>query len=164
MGFKCITIRKERAMAKMKISRYLKREHVVFLKSNNKKLAIRELWDVIGSDRNVRDKNALLCKIWEREKIMSTAIGLGIGVPHVKMPSVIDFLIGIGISRQGIDYGALDRMPVHILVMVVSPGGKHAEYLKLLAGVVTVLKDPKVREAVIRAPDAESVFKIFRKK
>ncbi|MDD5067698.1 MAG: PTS sugar transporter subunit IIA [bacterium] len=151
-------------MPDIRISKYLKKSNIIFLKSNNKKLAIRELWEMISQSKNIRDKDELLCKLWEREKIMSTGIGLGIGVPHVKLASVKDFVIGIGISRRGIEYHAFDKMPVHIMIMVVAPTDKHSEYLKLLASAVKVLKNRRDRDLLVQAEQIEVIYQLFKNK
>ena len=63
----------------------------VLLDAETKEEALRELGAVVASAPEVNDADGLLDAIFEREGIMSTGIGLGIAIPHAKIPSVTDF-------------------------------------------------------------------------
>ena len=56
--------------------------------------------------------------IIEREKVISTGVGIGIALPHVKIPCVKDFIAAVGRSHKGIDFNSLDDHPVNIVVMI----------------------------------------------
>ena len=77
----------------------------------------------------------------DREAVMSTGIGNGIAIPHVRIPEVTAVTLGVGIAPKGIDFGAIDNKPVHILVLFATPKDSDKEYLKLLAQVVLRLRD-----------------------
>jgi len=134
-------------------------ERVVWLSSSTKEEVLRELVDVLSTAPQVRDREALLRAILEREGIMSTGVGLGIAVPHAKIDSVSDFVIAIGISRKGVDFDALDDKPVHIVVMIAGPAGQQDRYIRILAKVVLTLKDPRVREALLNAETPQEVLR-----
>ncbi len=151
-------------MKKEEIINYIKKKNIVFLKSRKKKEALKELWEVISKTPKITDPNKFLKAILKREKIMSTGIGAGIGVPHVKHETVKDFVIGIGISKEGIKYSALDGKPVNILIMIGAPAHKHEEYLKLLARIVLVLKDEKFRNKIINAKTTTEVYRLLLQK
>jgi len=133
-------------------------ERVVWLSSSTKEEVLRELVDVLSTAPQVRAREALLKAILEREGIMSTGVGLGIAVPHAKIDSVFDFVTAIGISRKGVDFDALDDKPVHIVVMIAGPAGQQDRYIRILARVVLTLKDPKVREAILKAQTPQEVI------
>ncbi len=133
-------------------------ERVVWLSSDTKEGVLRELVDVLSTAPQVQDREALLKAILEREGIMSTGVGLGIAVPHAKIDSVSDFVVAIGISRQGVDFDALDDRPVHIVVMIAGPAGQQDRYIRILARVVLTLKDPKVRETILKAQTPQEVI------
>ncbi len=151
-------------MATIKINKYLDKDRIIFLQAETKRQAIKELWQLMTTSSSIRDKEDLLGKLFEREKIMSTGIGLGIGVPHVKLNSVVDFELAIGISKKGIDYNALDKIPVHIIIVVAAPYGKDSEYLKLLASIMKILNDEDIRNKIINADNVDSVYHLFELK
>ncbi len=151
-------------MKRIKISKYIKKEHIKFINSVKKKDALKEMWKIIADKPEIGDPNELYKKFIEREKIMSTGIGAGIAVPHVKLNSVKDFVIAIGISKNGIKFDSLDGKPVHIIIMIAAPAHKHAEYLKLLAQIVLILKNPELRKKIIRSKNEDEIFELLNNK
>lgn len=136
-------------------------DRIVTLKSKTKEEALRELVEVISRSPRVRDKEELLKAILDREKIMSTGIGLGIAVPHAKLDSISDFVIAMGISKEGIEFNALDDKPVYIIVMIAGPN-QQTMYLRTLAKVTLLLKNEKIRRGIINSKSPEEVMDIIR--
>lgn len=134
-------------------------ERIVWLSSDTKEEVLRELVDVISRAPQIGDREELLKAVLEREKIMSTGIGLGIAVPHAKIGSVSDFVMAMGISHKGVEFDSLDNKPVHIFVMIAGPADQQDRYIRILAKVVLTLKDPKVREAVLKAETPQEVLR-----
>ncbi len=94
-----------------------------------------------------------------REALMSTGIGLEIGVPHVRLEGVSCPLLAIGISKKGIgDYVSLDNKPVKIVFMIIVNKGAHKEYIRLLAQIATMLKDEDIRNTLVDGKGIEEVY------
>ena len=133
-------------------------ERVALLEATAKDAALRELAGVVARADEVADSEALLAAIMDRESIMSTGIGLGIAIPHAKIPTVSDFVVGLGKSQKGLEFNSLDGKPVHIVVMIAGPGNQQERYLQLLAKITLKLKDPGVRQRLEHADDAQSIL------
>jgi PTS system nitrogen regulatory IIA component len=133
----------------MRLSDHLAASRVIELEGLGKDEVLRELVDAVAGSPAVRDPALLLRAVVEREGILSTGIGLGIAVPHAKLRSVDDFVIAVGVSREGVDFDALDLKPAHIVVLIAAPEGRQRDYLSLLAQVTVTLKDAEVRERII---------------
>ncbi len=111
-------------------------ERVCFLQTTTKAASLHKLIDVLSTSERVRDRDMLTDAVFKREAIMSTGIGLGLAVPHVRIASVSELVMAIGISHAGItDYAALDDKPVHVVFLIAAPEGQHVEYLKLLSAI-----------------------------
>ncbi len=93
---------------------------------------------------------------------MSTGIGLGIAIPHAKIPSVRDFVVALGKSPNGIEFSSLDGNPVHFVVMIAGPDRQQERYLQLLARITLKLKDAGVRRALGDADSAEEILAALR--
>ena len=89
---------------------------------------------------------------------MSTGIGLGIAIPHAKISSVTEFVVGFGKVTAGLDFNSLDGKPVHFIVMIAGPDNQQERYLQLLARITLKLKDGGVRR---RLTEAESIAEIL---
>ncbi len=150
-------------MSKQVMKKYLGKDKIKFIESKNKTDAIKELWTLIKEEDKIVDSKKLLMDILNREKIMSTGIGVGVAVPHIKSNGVKDFVIVIGISKRGIDYDAIDKKNVHIIVMIAAPAHKHDEYLKLLAKLVLRLKNNELRNKIVHSKTVEDVYTLFTK-
>jgi mannitol/fructose-specific phosphotransferase system IIA component (Ntr-type) len=137
-------------------------EHVVVLEADNKNDALRELARVVATAPEVGDGDALLEALVERERIMSTGIGLGIAIPHAKIPSVKDFVVGFGKARSGLDFNSLDGKPVEFVVLIAGPNNQQERYLQLLARITLKLKDAAVRRDLREAESVEEILGALR--
>ena len=146
----------------MKISDYLTLEHVVILTAATKVDTLNELVSAANDFSESIGAEELSRAIWEREKMMSTGIGQGLGIPHVRIAGLDDAAMAVGVSRNGIaDYESLDNKPVHIIVLIAAPQGKHEIYIRLLAQVANILKQDDVRKAIAEADDPAEVYRIL---
>jgi len=146
----------------MKISDYLLLEHVVILDGTTKVDVLNEIITVANNFSDSIGTEELARAVWEREKMMSTGIGQGLGIPHVRLPGLEDAAMAVGVSRNGIaDYESLDNKPVHIIVLIAAPQGRHEIYIRLLAKVANILKQDNIRKAITEADDAATVHRIL---
>lgn len=80
------------------------------------------------------NKDLIYDLIVSREKLMTTALGDGLAIPHVRIPVVAKIprpVFGVFFLRQPIDMNALDGKPVHTLFVLLSLAPK--QHLELLA-------------------------------
>ncbi len=144
------------------LSRILSPERVVFFDTDGKEVALKTLCAVLGTSPLVHNEAELEQAVFRREELMSTGIGFGVGVPHVRLDSVDDLIMALGIARAPLaDYASLDDDPIQIVCMVAAGGTQHPQYIRALSAISSRLKDGTVRKALIDAKDAASAFRIF---
>ena len=143
------------------LKQYLDPARVVFLKEDDKKDVLNKLIDCLVSSPNILDQDVFRKAIFEREKIISTGIGLGIAIPHVKIKEVKDITICVGVSQKGIDWGALDNQPVHIIFLIAGAADQHELYLRLLSKIILVLKSKSRREKLVESKSVDDVIGLF---
>jgi len=147
----------------MAISDYLDEELILFLQANNQQEILTTLVDSLTEKGKVRDKQAFIHAILQREKIVSTGIGIGVAIPHAKLSGYDDFFIAIGLQKgEGIEWQALDGLPVRIIFMIGGPEDKQTEYLNILSMITTAIKDEKRRKKLLSASNAQEVIAIFK--
>lgn len=134
---------------------------IVDLKATTKEDALRELVDVLATSPDVTDTEELLNAIFERERVISTGVGIEVALPHVKIPSVKNFVIAIGRSHKGIDFESLDDKPVYIVVMIGANDKQAGDFLKVLARLVLKLKSRNFRKQVMFAPHPKRIKDLF---
>jgi PTS system nitrogen regulatory IIA component len=148
----------------MNLSECLAPERVIILESSTKNGALAELVDRIARAGSVPPAAEIEEAIQRRERLMSTGIGLGIAVPHVRLDGVARPIASLGTQPHGVaDYGSLDDAPVTIIVMIVAGTGQHADYIRLLAQVTERLKDKGARRAMLDATSPEEIFRTMVK-
>lgn len=143
------------------VKRIIQEADIIDLDARTKTDAIKELVAVLAKHPQVTDPEDFLRCILDREKVISTGIGIGLAMPHVKIASVTDFVLAIGRSSRGIDFDSLDGHPVHIVAMIGASERQSGEFLKVLAKLVLKLKDKNLRRQVLLTPDPEKAKELL---
>lgn len=109
------------------------------------------------------DKSIDLPKaIRNREKLMSTGIGLGLGIPHVRIDGINRMCMAAAICRNPVtDYESIDNKPVRLLFMIVAAPEQHAEYISTLCVLSSSLKDAALRKRLMDSTDTESAWQLL---
>lgn len=140
----------------------LSADRIVFLESVRKQEALAALADNLGTAAQVKNKNELISEILRREELMSTAIGRGIAIPHVRLSSVTDLVVSVGISRTQIqDFSAFDDEPVQLLFMIAAAYNQHAYYLQTLSYFSAKLKSADLRAGLLSASSAQAAYDLL---
>ncbi len=145
----------------IKIFKYFDPKRVVFLHAATRDDALHEIIDKLALEGKVEDKAAFYDAIMDREKIVSTGIGMGVAIPHAKLSEYDDFFIAIGILRKGVDWHALDNAPVRVIFMIGGPDDKQTEYLQILSSLTMALKDEERRKRMLTMDSPEAVIDLF---
>ncbi|HOZ46981.1 MAG TPA: PTS sugar transporter subunit IIA [Candidatus Hydrogenedentes bacterium] len=129
----------------------------------SKREALDRLIDTVVANNPTADGELFRLAVYQREAIMSTGIGGGVAIPHVRFPGIPKPMLVIGISAEGVDYGSLDNEPVHVMVLFAMPEGSDKQYLDVLARVMMSLKRPGFFEALVACgTPAEAVSVLHR--
>lgn len=133
------------------------------LKGANSFEVIEELVNHLAAIGSIspENKTPIASAIQHRERSMSTGIGFGIGLPHASSPLVEEPIIAFGRSQAGIDFDALDRLPVRLVAMMVVPAIDRERSLKTLAAISRLLHKREIREALESATDAAAMAGIL---
>ncbi len=100
----------------------------------------------------VTDGDELTRAVYRREELMSTGIGLGVAVPHVRLGSVRELAVAAANCPDGVDdYESMDGRPVKLVFMIVARRDAHADYIRVLSHISRRIRDERVRERLIAA-------------
>ena len=146
-----------------KIADYINVETIdLNLKAKNKNAVIKELFENIKKSGQVENEELALEDLYTRESMGSTGIGKNVAVPHAKTEAVRELTVTLGISKNGIEYDAIDNENVNIFVMFLCPKNEAQEYLRVLARISRMIKEDKFRENLIKAKTKEEIIEIIR--
>lgn len=144
------------------ISDYLDEDLVLFMQADNRDDALNRLVDLLEEKKKLQDPKRFYQAILEREKIVPTAIGLGVAVPHAKLHCYKDFFIAIGIQvQQGLEWNALDGMPVQLIFMIGGPDNRQTEYLRILSHLTMAIKNKERRKQLLECHCTKKVIELF---
>lgn len=130
------------------------------LPSRSKKQLFRNLAERVAPLIG-RDAELVVSVLGERERLGSTGFGGGIAIPHGKIAG-LDRVHGFVVRlAEPIDYDAIDRMPVDIVFMLLSPEDAGAEHLKALARVSRALRDRELLDRLRGAGSTDAIFALL---
>ncbi|ATM00644.1 PTS fructose transporter subunit IIA [Aeromonas sp. CA23] len=110
--------------------------------ANDKQGLFVELAARLNACGKIGNQDQFVRDLWARENLDNTGFEQGVALPHAKSEAVLQPAIVIGISRQGIDYGAEDGLPSKLFFMIASPAGGANHHIEVLAELSTKLLEP----------------------
>ncbi|MFL1906597.1 fructose-specific PTS transporter subunit EIIC [Plesiomonas shigelloides] len=131
------------------------------LTAKTKEDVLIELVDLLDAAGKLIDKQQFLNDIWLREEIGNTGFEEGIAIPHAKSCAVAMPAVVIGLSRQGIDYGAEDGKLSHVFFMLASPEGGDHHHIEVLAQISSKLIEEGFVERLKNAQGPEQARDLF---
>ena len=133
------------------------------LEAEDKDELFEELVDVLVRGYGIANRDGVLAAVREREAKMSTGIKTGIALPHGKAEGVPGICGVIGVSRDGIDYEALDGKPVHLVILLVCSPRDTELHLKTLNKIAALLKCAGFYEDMRAADSAEKACAVLKR-
>lgn len=155
-------IKKEESNPEVIVKNILSPDRIVFINHTTKRDALVELANNLSTAPQVKYSDELVTEILKREELMSTAIGRGIAIPHVRLSSVTDLVMSVGICKKDIiDYQSIDEIPVRILIMIAAAYNQHTYYLQTLSFFSSKLKEKALRDKLLDASTPEEVYALL---
>ncbi|OPX22075.1 MAG: hypothetical protein B1H04_05555 [Planctomycetales bacterium 4484_123] len=122
------------------------------LRPGPKPVILRQLVAPLVEAGFARYPSRLLAGLMEREEMMTTGIGNGVAVPHLRRPVPGMFstpAVAVGTCPQGTDFAAIDGQPVHTFFLICAT--REDIHLELMArvswlsrqGIAEELKDAR---------------------
>jgi mannitol/fructose-specific phosphotransferase system IIA component (Ntr-type) len=149
----------------MDLGDILSKEQIITdLRAANRWEAIDELVNNLVATGKIKPEHhdAIVAVVKKRESSMSTGIGFGIGIPHASTDLISEVVGALGRSKQGVNFDALDNLPVNLVVLFLVPQGQFQKHLHTLANIAKLLHKADFRQALEHAPDAETMLQIIR--
>ena len=126
----------------------------------NKRALLQQLANLAGQRLGL-DPAAILSSLAERERLGSTGFGQGVAIPHGKidgLPQIYGLFVRLG---EPVDYKALDRVPVDLVFLLLSPPEAGAEHLKALAAISRVTRHAPTLEKMRGARSRDALAAVL---
>lgn len=146
----------------IKLTDFFQENLIAILNVDIRDDALNALIDLLERAHKLENKEIFSRAIFEREKIVSTGIGMGVAIPHAKLPGYDHFFIAMGILQKGVEWDALDGALVRLIFMIGGPDDKQTEYLRILSKLTYTLKDEELRKKILTLNSPEAIMDLLR--
>jgi len=134
---------------------------IISLKGTTKEEIISEMVDLLVVRGKIKDRDAALRAVLEREQKMSTGMQHGIAIPHGKTDSVEKLVTAMALKKEGVDFGSMDGKPSTIFIMTISSISRTGPHIQFLSEISQVLNDPDKRDRILQANTPAEVLEIL---
>lgn len=134
------------------------------LQATDRNGVIREMVNSIASAIGMTEEEAVAVSkaVIQRENQGSTGFGKGVAVPHVKHPAIKRIAATIARSSAGVDFAALDRAPVYIVVLLLSPPDNPDQHLASMENIFRHLQRDNFRRFLRQASTKEEIIDLIK--
>lgn len=101
----------------------------------------------------------LLRELQKREKKTSTGFGNEVAIPHARIKGMTEFVSFILTSKEGIPFGAIDKLPVKLFFVLVGPEERVEDHIKMLALLSRTLCKEGVKDRFIVQTDSAELYR-----
>ena len=107
------------------------------------------------------NKDEIFQKLYEREKLGTTAFGNGIAIPHARVEGIQNAKIIILKLTEAIDFNSIDGNKVDIIMSLFVPNDNNKMHVELLSNIASLLDNQVLREKIRTANTASDVMMII---
>jgi DNA integrity scanning protein DisA with diadenylate cyclase activity/mannitol/fructose-specific phosphotransferase system IIA component (Ntr-type) len=142
----------------MRLDKIIARSRIVDLRSLSVPAALEELLDVSIAKFPGLKREALLKGLLARESTMTTYLGLGVALPHVRVKMPRRYVLAIGRSRVGMSQdGPMSEERVHLIVLLIADESAR-DYLQMLASIARLVRERELVDSLVQAPDLDVLY------
>jgi PTS system nitrogen regulatory IIA component len=130
------------------------------LRVSNKKQALQELAKRAATATGIAERR-IFDVLNERERLGTTGIGMGIAIPHGKMPEISRLFGLFARLERPIPFEAIDDQPVDLVFVLLAPADAGADHLKALARVSRLLRDRATCQKLRGANNPDALYALL---
>ncbi|MEJ2131737.1 MAG: PTS sugar transporter subunit IIA [Gammaproteobacteria bacterium] len=124
----------------------------------SKKKAIEHACELLAARHVGVDAEELFDSLLERERLGSTSVGEGVGLPHCRLDTCRASVAALIQLAEPIEFDSPDHGPVDLMFVLVVPVGADKEHLELLSHIAEALNDAGYRQALRAARSDAELF------
>ena len=100
-------------------------------------------------------------KLLEREELGTTGIGGRVAVPHCRCDQINEAVLAVGLSDEGVEFGASDGKLVHLFFVIVSPASDPQQNLRVLAAIARWAHSEGNVERVLAESNRHAILEVL---
>ncbi len=123
---------------------------------------IEEMVNLLCRAYEIENRAGILSAVNSREEKMSTGIGCGLAVPHGKVDFLDKMCVVAASVKKGINFEAIDKEPVYLLFLIVSPANTTGPHIRALSAISRIMADADIRKSLINSNTPEEFYRSLR--
>ncbi len=139
----------------MRLDKIIARSRVIDLHSVTLPGALEELLAVSVESFPDLKSDALLRALLAREGTMTTYLGLGVWLPHVRVKMKRRYVLAVGRSRAGIRQDGVKDDERARLVFMLLANQEARDYLQVLAAIARQVKEEELVDRLVSSPNLD---------
>ena len=134
---------------------------LVNIESKSKKNILETISDNLANG-DIYQKDTIFDKLYEREKLGTTAFGQGVAIPHARIPNITSPKILFMKLSEGIDFDALDKKKVDLIFSLIVPDTKDDFHVEILSKVASLVDDKDFVRKIRDLSDKKEILDLFK--
>ena len=132
----------------MDLNNFFSEESIIMDCQSKSKKNVLELISEIASSISITNKDIVFEKLYEREKLGTTAFGNGIAIPHARIDNLSEAKTIILKLETAIDFNSSDGEKVDLIISLLAPNNENEMHIKILSKIAEMLDDKIFREKI----------------
>lgn len=125
---------------------------------SSKKRVLEVASEMLASSITGVDADAIFSGLLNRERLGSTGLGSGVGIPHCRIPGANKPAAALMTLAEPIDFDAIDSKPVDLICALIVPDDGDDEHLKTLAGLAELFSNAQALSELRASADNQALF------
>jgi PTS system nitrogen regulatory IIA component len=142
------------------VAKLLAPDHVLVDLPASSKKRLFEQAGLLFENHDGLARSIVYDSLFARERLGSTGLGQGVAIPHGRIKGLKEALGAFIRLAQPIPFDAPDGAPVTLAFVLLVPEKATEKHLQILSELAQMFSDKALREAMGKAPDAQSLHQL----
>ncbi len=143
------------------ISKILVADNILLDTESTSKKRVFERVGLLFENQMQIARSQVFDSLFAREKLGSTGLGLGVAIPHGRIPKLREATAAFVRTSNPIPFDAPDGQPVSLIFVLLVPELATDLHLQLLGELAQMFSDPAFREKILACEDTACMYRIF---
>ena len=95
---------------------------------------------------------------WARERnSVPPAWGAELAIPHCSFDNLQDFVVGLIVLKEGIDFDSLDGEDVNLVFFIIGSTAMRNKHIKILSSISKIMKDKELTAGLLSASEPSEI-------
>ena len=121
---------------------------------------IRALVEPLAEAGLITSVSQVTRALLERERVMRTGVGGGVGLPHAQCSAVREFAVAFARPKSPVEFQSLDERPVQLIFLVVSPEDRTG-LMRVLTRISRLLYTGDIQKRLLKAKKPKDIVELI---